>query len=106
MGKLKGAYRNVRPCAKCGTDLGPGYEKPFYCWPCRKEIAAIRVRVTQLVHRAIHRGELSHPKTLVCVDCGSSAQCYDHRSYDRPLDVEAVCRKCNHRRGPASWKAA
>ena len=34
-----------------------------------------------------------------CVDCGSAARDYDHRNYFKPLDVAAVCRGCNFRRG-------
>jgi hypothetical protein len=34
-----------------------------------------------------------------CVDCGAGAQCYDHRDYHKPLQVEPVCRPCNVRRG-------
>ena len=36
-----------------------------------------------------------------CVDCGSQATGYDHRDYNKPLDVEPVCQRCNVRRGPA-----
>lgn len=43
---------------------------------------------------------------VYCVDCGSLAECYDHRDYDRPLDVRAVCFKCNHRRKSASHAPA
>lgn len=53
------------------------------------------------VARAIRKGELPHPTTLKCVDCGEPAKCYDHRDYEKPLEVEAVCRRCNSRRGPA-----
>lgn len=45
-----------------------------------------------------------------CVDCGKPATCYDHRDYQRPDEVEPVCRACNARRGPAlpghsNWSA-
>jgi uncharacterized OB-fold protein len=46
-------------------------------------------------------GRLAHPSTQECVDCGRTAECYDHRDYGRPLDVEPVCRACNVIRGPA-----
>jgi hypothetical protein len=39
-----------------------------------------------------------------CVDCGAPATDYDHRNYDKPLDVDPVCHKCNCRRGPARFK--
>lgn len=39
--------------------------------------------------------------TIGCVDCGKPARSYDHRDYAKPLEVEPVCTKCNHQRGPA-----
>lgn len=53
------------------------------------------------VYSAVRNGVLPKIKTQICVDCGSAATVYDHRDYLRPLDVEPVCHKCNHRRGPA-----
>lgn len=50
---------------------------------------------------AIRDGYLPRPTTLICLDCGAPAQVYDHRDYNRPLDVEPVCHACNVRRGPA-----
>ena len=35
------------------------------------------------------------------VPCGGMAEQWDHRDYNKPLDVEPVCRSCNMRRGPA-----
>lgn len=37
---------------------------------------------------------------LKCVDCGASADGYDHRDYRLPFDVEPCCHTCNARRGP------
>lgn len=36
-----------------------------------------------------------------CADCGKPAKHYDHRDYNKPLEVEAVCQKCNRNRGSA-----
>ena len=36
-----------------------------------------------------------------CVDCGRSADSYDHRDYFKPLQAEPVCNGCNRRRGSA-----
>jgi hypothetical protein len=36
-----------------------------------------------------------------CVDCGRPATCYDHRDYNKPLEVEPVCHACNSVRGAA-----
>ena len=35
-----------------------------------------------------------------CVDCGKWAQCWDHRDYSKPLEVDPVCKSCNYHRGP------
>jgi len=53
------------------------------------------------VRYAIKRGVLP-PITdgVLCVDCGNQATEYDHRDYNKPLDVEPTCRRCNMRRGP------
>jgi len=61
----------------------------------------VRSSAMRLLHKAIKRGELPHPSTLVCVDCGRPARQYDHRDYTKPTDVAPVCRSCNCRRGPA-----
>ena len=53
------------------------------------------------VTKAIRDGYLPRPNTLLCLDCGSPAQVYDHRDYNKPLDVEPVCHACNVKRGPA-----
>ena len=60
------------------------------------------------VSKAIRKGDLerlSHVHDLdhdvACVDCGEKAQVYDHRDYNKPLEVDPVCQKCNCARGPA-----
>ena len=53
------------------------------------------------VQQAIEAGRLSRPTTLTCVDCGKPATEYDHRDHKAPLVVEAVCHRCNLKRGPA-----
>ena len=55
----------------------------------------------QYIKQAIRDGYLPRPTTLTCLDCGAPAQVYDHRDYNKPLDVEPVCHACNVRRGPA-----
>lgn len=54
-----------------------------------------------LVAKEIKAGRLPSPKTLPCADCGKPAHGYEHRDYNRPLDVEPICRACNTRRGSA-----
>jgi len=53
------------------------------------------------VKKAVKDGLLAPVKTLFCIDCGKFAECYDHRDYNKPIDVVPVCRKCNFRRGSA-----
>lgn len=53
------------------------------------------------VVNAIRDGYLPSPSTLTCLDCGAPAKAYDHRDYNKPLDVEPVCHACNSKRGPA-----
>lgn len=65
-------------------------------------------RAHSAVQAAIKRGVLPPLKGghYACVDCGGIALEYDHRDYGRPLDVEPVCRSCNHARGTAIWPSA
>lgn len=59
-------------------------------------------RARGMVAQAKARGDLPRlTGEIPCVDCGAPARDYDHRDYNRPLDVEPVCRRCNMRRGPA-----
>ena len=58
-------------------------------------------KATSLVAKAVKNGLLPHISTRTCVDCGKPAKHYDHRDYDKPLEVEPVCVKCNSARGPA-----
>ena len=58
------------------------------------------------VQAAIQRGDLPRlDGSVPCIDCGRAAQEYDHRDYDKPLDVAAVCHRCNVRRGKAEPKS-
>lgn len=54
------------------------------------------------VRKAIRRGELPPAKDCVCVDCGKRAECYDHRDYLKPLNVDPVCKTCDNHRGPGA----
>ena len=66
--------------------------------------ASKQVAARYAVNKAIVKGELPHlsrrfDTEIKCVDCGKPAQCWDHRDYDKPLDVEPVCGSCNGKRG-------
>ncbi len=58
-------------------------------------------KAIRAVTKAVRDGDLPSIGTQICVDCGKPAQHYDHRDYDKPLEVEPVCVKCNFARGPA-----
>lgn len=55
----------------------------------------------RMVALAISRKILPPATSLQCTDCDKQATEYDHRDYNRPLDVQPVCRGCNRRRGSA-----
>jgi hypothetical protein len=53
------------------------------------------------VRQAVASGQLPKQNTQACVDCGNTAQDYDHRwGYEVGLElaVEARCRKCHIKR--------
>ncbi len=54
-----------------------------------------------MVGKAVREGLLPRARDCKCVDCANPAHHYDHRDYNKPLDVESVCSRCNQRRGPA-----
>jgi len=90
-------------CKFCNQKIINRDSRATKCWSCygsygrdngaRKAIA--------LVNQAVKKGILPSVKSLFCVDCGRPGECYDHRDYNKPLDVVPVCRKCNFRRGSA-----
>ena len=93
----------TRLCIFCQNEVLDRDSRAKICWSCVNEN---RKRVGQVsaineVGKAVRLGLLPQVKTLLCVDCGKPGQCYDHRDYNKPLDVEPVCRSCNYRRGPA-----
>lgn len=62
---------------------------------------ALKARAYKLVKEAKLRGEILPATNFKCSDCPKQAECYDHRDYTKPLQVDPVCRSCNLRRGPA-----
>lgn len=78
---------------------------PLFCVDCIAEIRKIdrEQRIgdaQQIVTWEIWEGRLPKASTLLCVDCGKKAHDWDHRDYNKPLDLEPVCAKCNQARGP------
>jgi len=110
LGRPIGAYGTYK-CRVCGTkERARGGSQYFRCSSCRTSInysgkyflhdhggAGAMAQVCG----AIKSGALKHPTQFKCSDCGNKAVEYDHRDYNRPLEVDPVCRSCNLRRGPA-----
>lgn len=73
------------------------------CRPCREITKATQGRAYYAVRLAMLGGQLKNLKAehVPCADCGKRSACYDHRDYNRLLDVEPVCTSCNIRRGQA-----
>lgn len=92
-------------CIECGERvLTAGGNAHFICYACapaEKRDPLGKQRAHSIVAAAIRAGELPPPFGCKCADCDSPATEYDHRDYNAPLSVDAVCRTCNRRRGPA-----
>lgn len=61
----------------------------------------LRNRAYVAVNKAVKEGKLKNLKTeyVKCVECGHRAEMYDHRDYNKPLQVEPICNACNVSRG-------
>lgn len=90
----------LRRCTDCGHEYCGGMNKRR-CQDCARVLYTAGARAHVQVKKAIRRGDLKPPTEFHCVDCGLLADRYDHRDYDRPLEVEPVCHSCNAKRGPA-----
>lgn len=90
-------------CNFCNEEIVGRHHLAKTCLPCSTHSADRTGALAAIaaVNKAVRNGFLAPVKTLICVDCGSQAQCYEHRDYNKPLQVEPVCRKCNFRRGSA-----
>lgn len=103
----------MRGCEQCGEDISSRHYHARFCFPCSSmrgrassekwaktsRKAARHRAVGKLTRYAIRVGVLQDPSEMKCSDCGKDAQCYDHRDYNKPLEVEPVCRQCNSVRG-------
>lgn len=94
----KAAKREPRLCIRCGKNETL-CRQGFTCRECSSARYLRHKAVGDLTRRAVALGLLRDPKTLSCEDCGIQAECYDHRDYNEPLKVAAVCLRCNSRRG-------
>lgn len=96
--------REIQHCLEC-NELSMFFKGAKRCQECGSERSKRRIALAAAAHQAVYRaiktGVLPKPDSLPCVDCGVPATDYDHRSYAKPLEVDAVCRSCNKKRGPA-----
>lgn len=97
----------VAVCWDCKVPLQHDGRPPKRCPACFRAHHNFRLSGSgqqaagTATRRAVKDGRLAKPQSLMCVDCGDQAECYDHRDYSKPLVVDPVCLSCNQRRGPA-----
>lgn len=99
----------TRFCQRCGVvDISAADYRRKYCIPCAPKVYADKggAAAQNEVFMAVSRGDLPPVATLTCTDCGDPASKYDHRDYNKPLDVQPVCNRCNQRRGAAIPKVS
>ena len=87
-------------CRRCGDIINGRDSRAHHCWSCVSDIPKQNDGIRAITKKAVSVGFLPDPKSLNCVDCGNVAICYDHRDYNHPLQVDAVCKSCNAKRGP------
>lgn len=93
-----------RMCLMCGqVDVAPRGWQTLFCFDCAPKANRRNgaYQAYRAVNAAVQSGRLPRAKTQKCVDCGKQAHGYDHRDYNKPLDVVPVCQSCNKLRGPA-----
>ena len=103
--------RRHKNCVVCAVDIQHMHYCCKLCEQCRKERRKYYSRRIQFVQNdnqrsrmltkyAVKIGFLPDPRDFQCVDCRRrQAECYDHRDYSKPLDVDPVCLSCNSSRG-------
>lgn len=90
-------------CYECSAWFWSKRANRARCLRCKHALIQKRNLVLKWVSLAVQRGDLVNLKTnhVACVDCGARANAYDHRDYNKPLEVVPVCGSCNFRRGHA-----
>jgi hypothetical protein len=100
-------------CTACGLrEAAAGGGLGFMCKACkaagkyRSSVIAGwallgRTSAGVAVSKAVKAGILPAVRTCACTDCGRPATEYEHRDYNKPIDVVPVCKPCNAKRGPA-----
>jgi len=89
----------IKSCHVCKNKIDDIYWLGKSCKLCQEKYEIGKSRAHSAVSKAIKAGKLKPVKELDCVDCGKQAKFYDHRNYNKPLDVVPVCHSCNLHRG-------
>ena len=98
--------QKLKFCRVCNIDISERYHSAKVCFKCLDSngIRTGGAKAQIQVYQAVKKGILPHISTLTCVDCGKPATVYEHRDYNKPLDVVPTCTSCNFKRGPAIYK--
>jgi hypothetical protein len=90
-------------CKHCSNEIVGRDVRATVCFNCTDKTYKITggLAASRDVRQAIKKNLLANPTNFMCVDCGVPATCYDHRDYNKPLEVEPVCSRCNVLRGSA-----
>lgn len=93
-------------CRRCSAEFQAfPMGRHWYCDECQSASYEARRRASKWMSLAIRTGRLLPARTFRCVDCGEKwATAWEHRDYDKPLDVDPTCDSCNFRRGPAFFR--
>lgn len=54
-------------------------------------------KIAKKIYRLTKSGKIPSLKknNIPCIYCGARATRYDHRNYNKPLEVDPVCARCN-----------
>ena len=91
----------INHCRVCNSAIIDRYHSAKLCFACADHRKNGGYKAHTQVKKAIKNGLLKPVKELKCLDCGCKAEIYDHKDYNKPLEVEPVCRSCNRKRGSA-----
>lgn len=89
-------------CKNTFVSSRPNIGRRRYCQSCKLLLTKTQGRAKYAVYVAVQNSVLPELARLLCVDCGKPAEAYDHRNYEKPLEVVPVCSGCNSKRGPAA----
>jgi hypothetical protein len=94
-----------RFCKVCNVDISERFHSAKVCFKCldTNGVRTGGLKAQVKVYYAVKKGILPPVRTLKCVDCGKPATVYEHRDYNKPLDVVPTCSSCNFKRGPAIY---